>query len=233
MHRQSVHYKRGSAQDGFTLLEAAFALVMLMVIGLGMASLFTYAIQANSRADDRELAMAIAQKRMEWLRTIPFTTQTRHVAFSYPNGGLEVTPVAGVTETWGWPTGKAGLLDMTCVPVSGVAVCGVCLAWAEVIATVPRPPMWAVLCGSWIRVPWGVDVATPWAVFGSAVGDVCPVIGRAMSPVDGKPGISNGAVPARRIASMSSRPSSAAECGRPRPVFGDVRGGLSPFTRRR
>ena len=99
MHRQSVHYKRGSAQDGFTLLEAAFALVMLMVIGLGMASLITYAIQANSRADDRELAMAIAQKRMEWLRTIPFTTQTRHVAFSYPNGGLEVTPVAGVTET--------------------------------------------------------------------------------------------------------------------------------------
>lgn len=99
MHRQSAHYKRGSAQDGFTLLEAAFALVMLMVIGLGMASLFTYAIQANSRADDRELAMAIAQKRMEWMRTIPFNTQTRHLAFSFPNGGLEVTPVEGVTET--------------------------------------------------------------------------------------------------------------------------------------
>ena len=99
MHRQSVHYKRGSAQDGFTLLEAAFALVMLMVIGLGMASLFTYAIQANGRADDRELAMAIAQKRMEWLRTIPFTTQTRHVAFSFPDGGLEATTVEGVTET--------------------------------------------------------------------------------------------------------------------------------------
>lgn len=99
MHRQSVRNKCGSAQDGFTLLEAAFALVMLMVIGLGMASLFTYAIQANSRADDRELAMAIAQRRMEWLRTIPFTTQTRHLAFSYPNGGLEVTTPSGVTET--------------------------------------------------------------------------------------------------------------------------------------
>ena len=43
--------------------------------------------------------MAIAQKRMEWLRTIPFTTQTRHVAFSYPDGGLEVTAEDGVTET--------------------------------------------------------------------------------------------------------------------------------------
>jgi Tfp pilus assembly protein PilV len=86
-------------QAGFTLLEAAIALVILMIIGLGIASLFTYAIQANSNADDRELAMAIAQKRMEWLRTIPFTTQTRHVAYSYPNGGLEVTSFTGVSET--------------------------------------------------------------------------------------------------------------------------------------
>jgi Tfp pilus assembly protein PilV len=89
---------RTNRQDGFTLLEAAIALVVLMIIGLGVASLFTYAIQANSRADDRELAMAIAQKRMEWLRTIPFTTQTRGVAFSYPNGGLAATATAGVTE---------------------------------------------------------------------------------------------------------------------------------------
>ncbi len=99
MNRKDANYKRSSEQRGFTLLEAAFALVMLMVIGLGMASLFTYAIQANGRADDRELSMAIAQKRMEWLRTIPFTTQTRHVAFSFPNGGLEATSVDGVTET--------------------------------------------------------------------------------------------------------------------------------------
>jgi Tfp pilus assembly protein PilV len=86
-------------QRGFTLLEAAIALVILMIIGLGIASLFTYAIKANASADDRELAMAIAQKRMEWLRTIPFTTQTRHVAYSYPNGGLEATASVGVNET--------------------------------------------------------------------------------------------------------------------------------------
>lgn len=90
---------RGGSEQGFTLLEAAIALVILMIIGLGIASLFTYAIQANSRADDRELAMAIAQKRMEWLRTIPFTTQTRNVAFSFPDGGLQATSADGVTET--------------------------------------------------------------------------------------------------------------------------------------
>jgi len=90
---------RHKEQEGFTLLEAAIAMVILMIIGLGIASLFTYAIRANSAADDRELAMAIAQKRMEWLRTIPFNTQTRHVAYSYPNGGLEATSTAGVSET--------------------------------------------------------------------------------------------------------------------------------------
>jgi Tfp pilus assembly protein PilV len=99
MPKQTRDAKALANQRGFTLLEAAIALVILMIIGLGIASLFTYAIQANGRADDRELAMAIAQKRMEWLRTIPFTTQTRHVAFSFPNGGLEATATTGVTET--------------------------------------------------------------------------------------------------------------------------------------
>lgn len=98
MNRQCINRSTAAAQRGFTILEAAIALVVLMIIGLGIASLFTYAIQANSRADDRELAMAIAQKRMEWLRTIPFTTQTRTVAYSYPNGGLAQTSVP-VNET--------------------------------------------------------------------------------------------------------------------------------------
>src|SRR5678815_1867717 len=99
MHRQIANRRTGNAQRGFTLLEAAIAMVVLMIIGLGIASLFTYAIQANGRADDRELAMTIAQKRLEWLRTIPFTTQTRDVAFSFPDGGLQATSTDGVSET--------------------------------------------------------------------------------------------------------------------------------------
>lgn len=91
--------KRYSSQRGFTLLEASVAMVILMIIGLGVASLFTFAIQSNASADDRELSMALAQKRMEWLRTIPFTTQTRSVAYSFPNGGLAATATAGVDET--------------------------------------------------------------------------------------------------------------------------------------
>lgn len=96
MHLMKADKRR---QHGFTILEAAIALVVLMVIGLGIASLFTYAVSANVKADDRELAMAIAQKRMEWLRTIEFTTQTRNVAYAFPNGGLQATDEDGVTET--------------------------------------------------------------------------------------------------------------------------------------
>jgi Tfp pilus assembly protein PilV len=99
MNNENPLRKARAAQSGFTLLEAAIALVILMVIGLGVASLFTYSISADSKADDRELAMAIAQKRMEWLRTIPFTTQTRSLAYSYPDGGLAATATAGVSET--------------------------------------------------------------------------------------------------------------------------------------
>ena len=91
--------KAASGQRGFTILEAAISLVVLMVIGLGVASLFTYAVSANANADDRELAMAIAQERMEWLRTIPFTTQTRNVAYAYAQGGLQATDADGVTDT--------------------------------------------------------------------------------------------------------------------------------------
>ena len=36
---------------------------------------------------------------MEWLRTIPFATQTRNVAYAYAEGGLQATDADGVTET--------------------------------------------------------------------------------------------------------------------------------------
>jgi len=97
--KRSHSIERPKHEQGFTLLETAIALVIMMIVGLGVASLFTYATQANSNADDRELAMALGQKRMEMLRTVPFTALTRNVAFSYPNGGLGATSTAGVVET--------------------------------------------------------------------------------------------------------------------------------------
>src|SRR4026209_734 len=102
MHRMLVDKRRikvVAGQQGFTLLEAAISLVVLMIIGLGVASLFTYAVSPNANADERELAIAIAQERMDWLRTIPFTTQTRNTPYAYATGGLQATAEDGVTDT--------------------------------------------------------------------------------------------------------------------------------------
>ena len=61
---------------GFTLLETTIALVILMVVGLGAASLFVYAATNTSTASDRQLAMAVAQQHIEELRAVLFTDAT-------------------------------------------------------------------------------------------------------------------------------------------------------------
>jgi len=89
----------GGSEGGFTLIETVIALVIMMIVGLGAASLFFYAASNNIGANDRELSMAVAQKRMEWLRSIPLNDATRNVTYSYPGGGLGQTAAQGVSET--------------------------------------------------------------------------------------------------------------------------------------
>lgn len=60
-------------ERGFTLIEVSISLVVMMVVGLGTASLFFYSITNNTSAADRELSMAVAQTRMEALRNVAFT----------------------------------------------------------------------------------------------------------------------------------------------------------------
>jgi Tfp pilus assembly protein PilV len=92
-------------ERGFTLAETAIALLIMMIASVGVVSLFTYSIRYNAGAKDRELGMAVAQKRMEWLRGIPYDDTTRALAYHYPttaspaSGGLAATAPAGVTET--------------------------------------------------------------------------------------------------------------------------------------
>lgn len=101
--RRSVAVAARSGERGFTLAETAIALLIMMIASVGIVSLFTYAIKYNAGAKDRELAMAVAQKRVEWLRGIPYDSTTRALAYRYPtstnptSGGLAAT--AGVTET--------------------------------------------------------------------------------------------------------------------------------------
>lgn len=61
-------------QNGFTLLEACIALVLMMVVALGSASLFSFSIYNNSGGSERATSMAIAQEALERLRSAEFSS---------------------------------------------------------------------------------------------------------------------------------------------------------------
>ncbi len=60
------------ADAGFSLIETAIALLVLMVVGLGATSLFFYAVRYNAGAAERAMALAVAQQKLESLRAVPF-----------------------------------------------------------------------------------------------------------------------------------------------------------------
>ena len=68
--------QRRKNEAGFTILETAIALVLLAIVGLGAASLFFYATRNTGTENDRELAMAVAQQRLEQLRNVEFSDAT-------------------------------------------------------------------------------------------------------------------------------------------------------------
>ena len=81
---QSKH----QSEAGFTLLETVISMVLMAIVGLGVASLFVYAANSTANAADREMATAVAQQRMEQLKNAAFTDAT-----------LDTTSSAGVTTT--------------------------------------------------------------------------------------------------------------------------------------
>jgi Tfp pilus assembly protein PilV len=60
--------RRMRGERGFTLIETAIAMVVMMVAGLAATSLFVYSVKYNAGAADRATAQAIAQRQMESLR---------------------------------------------------------------------------------------------------------------------------------------------------------------------
>ena len=61
-------------EAGFSLLETTISLLLMCVVGLGATSLFFFAIKNTVSAGDREMAMAVAQQRMEQLRNEAFSS---------------------------------------------------------------------------------------------------------------------------------------------------------------
>ena len=59
-------------ERGFTLVETTISMVVMMVAGLAVASLFVFSTQNNVGGNERALAMAVAQQQMEQLRSVSF-----------------------------------------------------------------------------------------------------------------------------------------------------------------
>ena len=91
------------AEQGFTLVEAAIAMVIMMVAVLASASIFAYSIKNNSGASDRELAMAVAQQQIEQLRNATFTdaalNATTGVTTTITRAGRDYTVLTVITDS--------------------------------------------------------------------------------------------------------------------------------------
>lgn len=71
-----------SEQQGFTLLETVIALLLMLIVALGSASLFSFSIYNNSGGSDRAVSLAVAQQALEILRTAPFNSANTDVRLS-------------------------------------------------------------------------------------------------------------------------------------------------------
>ncbi len=74
VHRRPAANLKLADQSGFTLLEAVIALVLMLIVALGSASLFSFSIYNNSGASDRATSLAIAQAGIERLRGAQFNS---------------------------------------------------------------------------------------------------------------------------------------------------------------
>ena len=65
-----------AGECGFTVLEAVIALVLLTIVGLGSAALFSYSVYNNTGGSNRATSIAIAQEALEVLRSAQFNSTT-------------------------------------------------------------------------------------------------------------------------------------------------------------
>ena len=58
---------------GFTLIETVIALLIMMIVMLGVASVFAFAVYNNSNGADRAQTLAVAQQTLETLRNAEYS----------------------------------------------------------------------------------------------------------------------------------------------------------------
>jgi len=79
MKTQTPKNKTANGQSGFTLVETAIAMVVMMVGALACSSLFVFSLQNNVGGGERALAMAVAQQQLEKIRSVTFEDSSLNV----------------------------------------------------------------------------------------------------------------------------------------------------------
>jgi Tfp pilus assembly protein PilV len=74
--------RRDEGERGFTLVETAIALLIMMIVMLASASLFAFSIFNNTSGSDRAQTLAVAQQTLEILRNAPFSSAGTGAALS-------------------------------------------------------------------------------------------------------------------------------------------------------
>lgn len=65
--------KNNKNEDGFSLIEAVVASVILLVVLLGVSSVFTYSVIYNTGNNNRSQALSVLQREIELVRSYKFT----------------------------------------------------------------------------------------------------------------------------------------------------------------
>lgn len=88
-----VFTEKLNREEGFSLVEATVAMVILLVALLGVFVTFTYAVNYNAGNNSRAQALAVLQQEVELIRSAKFSpTWTDNYAPSSPdNGGRDIT----------------------------------------------------------------------------------------------------------------------------------------------
>lgn len=76
--KESAGQRKVRGERGFTLVETTIALVIMMIVMLGVASVFAFAVSNNSNGADRAQTLAVAQQRLESLRNVEFSPTATH-----------------------------------------------------------------------------------------------------------------------------------------------------------
>lgn len=69
-------------ERGFTLIETSISMLVMMIAGLAVSSLFVFSLQNNVGGGERALAMAVAQQQLEQLRSVSYEDSTLNAGTS-------------------------------------------------------------------------------------------------------------------------------------------------------